>query len=135
MNAQESLERLKGSAALLKLYNDGMIGIRDSGVLDILRERSRCALVPAATPNYVDVQAAAANQSIGYARALDELYYFRELFLDSQEKPQARADFGSVEYALSRGDITEQEADAIRTGKPIVIPGGKHNGAPSTSSK
>lgn len=127
MSAQDALEKLRGSAALLKMYNDGMIGLRDSGVLEILKERARCAVIPAATPNYVDVQAAAANQSIGYARALDELYYFRELFLETEQRQQARADFGSLDFAVSRGDITQEEADAIRTGKPIVIPGGKSN--------
>jgi len=114
MSAKEKLENLRNSGALLGMYNQAMIGLRDSGVLEILRERGRVFAVPVGSPNYVDVQAASANQSIGYNQALDDLYFFRETFLEPQTEAKARADFGALDRAVARGDMTQGEADALR---------------------
>lgn len=114
MSAKEKLENLKASGSLLGMYNDAMIKLRDSGVIDVLRERGRVLPISVASPNYVDVQAAAANQSIGYNQCLDDLYFFRETFLTPEVQQKARADFGALERAVTRGDMTKEEADALR---------------------
>ena len=119
MSAKERLENLKSSGTLLGMYNDAMIKLRDSGVLEILKERGRVMPISSATPNYVDVQAASANQSIGYNQALDDLYYFRETFLEPKNETQARFDFGALDRAVAKGDMTKEEADAIRNNTPI----------------
>lgn len=119
MSAREKLENLKTTGSLLGMYNEAMVRLRDSGVLDVLRERGRVLPISTSTSNYVDVQAAAANQSIGYNQALDDLYYFRETFLTPRIQEQARADFGALARAVAKGDMTQEESDAIRHNNPI----------------
>lgn len=92
-----------------------------TGVLELLRERGRVRPISDSNPNYVEAQAARANWSMGYNQALDELMYFREIFLNTPVMAGSRApiDFGATEKAIENGDLTLEEAEALRDGKPI----------------
>lgn len=62
--------------------------------------------------------ASAANAS-GYNAALDDLVLFQERYLTQQVTGKLEMNYGSVETALQLGDITKEEADAIRSGESV----------------
>lgn len=103
----------------LKMYTEGMSLLHQSGILEYLKELARPAIAAPHGENYVEHQNALANQSIGYFRAIDDLIFFREKYLDSKEPPKMSVEFGGLERALQSGDLTIEEVNAIRnTGKP-----------------
>lgn len=113
MNA--ALERLRKDGSFLALYTQGMSYLFQSGVFEALRENGRVSPVSPELQNYEQYQAAIANWSLGYNTAIDQLLYFRELFLDAQPNLSAvKMDFGALDLAVSKGDLTKDEADAIR---------------------
>ncbi len=62
--------------------------------------------------------ASQASYSAGYFQALDDLMNFRENILDagqiSTKTPEA--DYGALQTLVDSGEITKEEADALRTG-------------------
>jgi hypothetical protein len=94
--------------------------LKESRVYEFLKEVGRARAVHPATPNYIDVQAQQTSWSDGYNQCLDDIMMFRERFLEANtEKTLPRMGFGGLEFALFKDDLTEEEAHAIRTGKPI----------------
>lgn len=94
--------------------------LHQTGVLEMLREMGRVRCISENSPNYVAAQAAGANWSRGFNEALDNLIYFRQLYLDQDTtNTQPPLSFGSLERALESGDLTQEEIDAIRNDKPI----------------
>lgn len=87
--------------------------------MEYLRDAGRVPTIAANTPNYDEVQKYVAAQSIGFNYALDLLIYFREIVLDVAKKEVPKMDFGGIDKALRDGDLTKEEADAIRNGQPI----------------
>jgi len=91
-----------------------------TGVLELLRERGRVRPISENGPNYVAAQAARANWSMGYNAALDELIHFKEIFLNTPAGDnRAPIDFGATERAILNGDLTLEEAEALKHGQPI----------------
>lgn len=96
--------------------------LHSTGVIEMLRERGQVRPTAENSPNYQAAQAAKANWSLGFNRAIDELIYFRDLFLsDNTTNTQPPPEFGSLERAVEVGDLTEEEANAIRNNDPIPI--------------
>jgi hypothetical protein len=111
------LQRVIENPAFLSQYTQGMSMLYASGVFEALRENGRIGPVSPESPNYVEYQAAVANWSIGFNTALDQLLNFRELFLEVPEAGINPAmDFGGLDLAVEKGDLTKEEADAIRAG-------------------
>jgi len=127
---QSTLQRLIDNPAFLSSYLQGMSLLYSSGVLEALRENGRVAPVSPESPNYEAYQCAVSNWSIGYNCALDQLLHFRELFLEAHEAGITPSmDFGGLDAAVEKGDLTREEADAIRSGQP-----GTTTGSSSTDS-
>lgn len=110
------LERIKANPGLIA---SGLDQLYQAGVFDFLRDAGRARRISPEAKNYVEWQNAIANQSIGYNQALDDLFNLKETFLEDNEQHQPKAEFGSYDIALASGDLTEEEVDAIRSGKPV----------------
>jgi hypothetical protein len=109
------LMAFKENEAQLSAYINGMSLLWQSGVLDILRDNGRVGPVSPDSPNYVAYQAALANWSVGFNLALDQLIYFREIFIEpDRSKEKIPMDFGGLDAAVEKGDLTQEEADAVR---------------------
>jgi hypothetical protein len=94
--------------------------LNSTGVLEFLRERGQVRATSESSVNYVAAQAAKANFSLGYNQALNELVYFRELFLAHPDiSTQAPIDFGAMNKVLESGDLEPEEIEALRNGQPI----------------
>lgn len=108
------LQSVKANPQALALYLEGMSALYRSRILEVVRAVGRPRMVKLGESQAV--MAAQAAWSAGFNEALDVLLNFKELFLDIKEAPEAlRMDFGGVDYAVKRGDITTEEADAIRS--------------------
>lgn len=121
---QKQIESFKTNTALLAHLTTALSLLHQSGVLSFLRDLGRVKFVPPDAENYTSVQASAAAESWGYNQALDNLIYFREYFLETtQPKADKVADlYGALEKVVADGDLSEGEADAIRTDSPIPEP-------------
>lgn len=119
MNIPKKLEELQKSEQFLSLYTQGMSLLFQSGILDILKEMSRCRPASVATGNYVYEQLANAGYSMGYSAAIDDLMDFREKYLMPIVKVNPEPEYGAFTIAVDKGDLTEEEVHAIRSGKPV----------------
>lgn len=107
------LDRIRKNSAFLSLYLDGMSKLYSSGILEFLREKAMTRLSnEGSNPN---IAVAQAYRHSGYAECIDDLFNFKELYLDKVQSASPQPMFGAVELALSRGDITEKEADDLRS--------------------
>ena len=110
-----ALGRFKSDGEALKLYLQGVSLIYQSGVIEALRENGRVSMASPELPNYIDYQAQIAAWSNGFNMALDQLLNFKEMFLDTAISYNLPVmDFGGLDEAVKKGDLTETEADAIR---------------------
>lgn len=93
----------------------GLSSLWQSGVFDILRDIGRTPPIPPESPNYTQLQATMYAWSLGYNQALDDLYYFKEKFLDTSTKQSVSPDYGGLAEALRKGDLTQEEIDGLRS--------------------
>lgn len=113
--AKTALDIIKDKESFLSLYTQGMSLLYQSGIFEFLRENGRGVPVSPEVPNYVEYQLAIYNRCLGYQAALDDLYYFQEKFLTTLPSLQnVDMDFGGVDEALKKGDLTKEDLDAIR---------------------
>lgn len=115
----KEIERLKGNPSLVEAYRIGMNSLFTAGITDALRALGR----PIRRKEGADAiqMASEASWSAGWNDCLENLLYFQELHLGGTlETPNVKMDFGSLQKALQSGDLTQEEADAIRSGKPIT---------------
>lgn len=112
---RRELRELKGDQQALQLYIEGMAKLRASGVLNALRALGRP--VRHNTGKDPNQMASEASWSAGWNDYQDALMHFQEMYLDDpvMDNP-GPADFGAVEVALERGDITKEEYDARKRG-------------------
>lgn len=109
------LERLKQNANFLAQYLNGMSALNNSGIFDFLKKKAEPQIVGLGKD--INVMATQAARSAGYFEALDDLYNFREKYLE--ERPNlndTKPDYGGSERAIESGDLTEEELHAARTG-------------------
>jgi hypothetical protein len=113
----KQLQKAVGTASSLVEIQSNL---RDSRIYELLREVGRAKDIHPATPNYLEVQAMQTAWSAGYNDCLDHIMMFREKFLEVDlERETPKMSFGGLDHALFKGDLTQEEADAIRSGKPI----------------
>lgn len=98
----------------LALYREGMSALARSGIFTFLRDQSRVRIVGAETMNYAEQHIAAANRSVGYMEAVDDIMSFEGRFLGNVVQESPSMDFGGIEALLERGDITKEEADKLK---------------------
>lgn len=116
------VEIFKQNPDIFDMFLRSLSTLHSTGVIEMLREHGRVKTIPETSSNYVAAQAQQAAWSAGYNRALDELVYFRQLYLDAPNVTQPTSpSFGSLRRAQESGDLTEEEVYAIRNDQPIPV--------------
>lgn len=112
----KGLQKLKDNPSFLGIYVQGMGMLSQSGIFDYLREMGRCHIVEnGKDPHVMATQAA---RSAGFNQCLDILLNMRDLLADEDQKPKAL--YGANRLAAERGDLTEDEINAIESGTTPV---------------
>jgi len=115
MAVKKELALLKDSALTVPLYLEGMSSLYRSGVFSFLRAYGRVILSPKDTQESVALNGAYAA---GFQDALDLLFNFKEQLLDSaRDAPTLTPDFGGSNSAVTRGDLTKEEAYGLKRNK------------------
>lgn len=109
---RRELREIKGDQQAYASYVDGLHKLMGSGVLNVLRALGRPTRYNLGKD--LNVLSSEASWSAGWNDCLDALLHFKEMYLDdepevSQNNP---ADFGAVQLAQDKGDLTKEEADA-----------------------
>lgn len=114
----KTLKTILQNDNFLAVYNEALSSLHRIGIFDFLKERGQPQIIEMGKD--VHVMATQAARSAGYMEAINDLLNFREFYLDTSN-PLARAvpDYGALDLALKRGDIDEEEANAIRTGTRV----------------
>ena len=114
------IEDLKKTSSTAAEMLQVAVSLKRSRVYELLREIGRAKGLHPATPNYLEAQAMQTAWSDGYNQCLDDIMYFRERFLEAEfDKKPPKMSFGGLDLALFKEDLTQEEADAIRSGKPV----------------
>lgn len=115
----KDLEALKNNSEFVRHYTTGMSHLQQSGIFNVLRQLGGVSFGPA---NTIDQVALLGARSNGFQECIDTLFNFLELYIDTkQSNAEVRMDFGGLSYALEKGFLTEEEANAIRRGESINI--------------
>jgi hypothetical protein len=119
---RRELRELKGDSQSEALYLEGRNKLVNSGVFNALRALGR----PTRYEGGKDVQqmASEAAWSSGWNDCLDSLLHFYEFYLppEAPSLGDTQADFGALDLAVERGDLTKEEADARKHGSTYVRP-------------
>jgi hypothetical protein len=107
--------RVTESQSFLNFLLTGLSNLWQSGIFEVLRDIGKVPPVTPENPNYVALQATMYAWSLGYNQALDDLVYFKEKFLDvDRSRQRINPDFGGLDEALKKGDLTQEEINGIR---------------------
>jgi hypothetical protein len=116
--ASNTLLRIRENGGFLAQYTQGMSALWGSGIFEFLAEKAKPIFLKGeANPHIAALECA---RSSGYFECLEDLLHFRDLYLDIP-KPLEHVpmDFGAIDAAERKGDLLKEEADAIRSGKPV----------------
>lgn len=107
---------MKASEVDLNKWQEGMSLLAQSGIFTFLRNLcGKVHYIPPTVPNYAEMHIAENNRSIGYNQALDELYRFRELFIDLLNPHNTPPmDYGSINSLIARKIISIEEGDELK---------------------
>lgn len=115
ITAKLALDELKNNPNFSENFDQGIALLRRSGIFDFLRTFARPFIVDAGK----DIASAAsqASHSNGYHNALDDLIYFKQLYIKPEEsRRNIRLDFGGIKTAIAKGDLLESEIYGKPTG-------------------
>jgi len=111
------LKELQTNSHRLLQYSQGLELLRQSGVLELLKLIYRPKIILHGNSQQ-ESMAISGAYSAGAMDGFLLLENFRELYLETiQTHSQPSVSFNSVEYAVSKGTLTKEEADAIRNGR------------------
>ena len=111
------LKELQTNSHRLLQYSQGLELIKQSGVLELLKLLYRPKVILHGVSQQ-ESMAISGSYSAGAMDVLSVLENFRELYLETiSPHSQPAVSFNSVEFAVSRGNLTKEEADAIRNGR------------------
>lgn len=114
----KSLERLRQNASIVPIVDTAVGTLIQSGVMTFLREKAAPVIIDGGES--INKAAILAAMSAGYNACLDDLLNFKERFIVEREVVTSSApDYGATEAIVERGDLTKEEADAIRANRPI----------------
>lgn len=109
---EKEIALLVNNEETLPLYLEGMSALHRSGVFAFIRSFGRVYRTPKAS---IDEMALDGAYAAGFQDALDLLFNFKEKVLDPKPTLSGlRPDYGGLNLALKRGDLTEEEAHGIR---------------------
>ncbi len=91
--------------------------LKNSGVADYVQMLGNQILTKQTST--VEEAALQGARAAGWQECLDFILYFNELVIQPTVKVDSmpRADFGSLDRAVTLGDLTKEEVDAIRTNR------------------
>lgn len=112
---RRELRELQGDAQAKEIYIEGRNKLVASGVFNALRALGRPQRYDFGKD--INQMASEASWSSGWNDCLDSLLHFNEYYLPDEEavaenNQQQAPDFGAIDLAVSRGDLTEEEANA-----------------------
>lgn len=114
----KEIERIRGSVNALGAYRTGMHALFEAGIIDAMRVLGRPKIRSDSDATHMAAQGA---WSAGWNDCLETFLYFEQLYLNTDtETSNVKMTFGSIDKAQDAGDLTEEEANAIRNGKPIT---------------
>jgi len=117
---EKLLKNLKENSSTVSAMLDIAAILRESRVYEFLREVGRSKDIHPSAPNYLSLQAMQTAWSSGYNQCLDDIMLFRERFLEADlEKTPPKMSFGGLELAVFKNDLTEEEANALRSGSAV----------------
>lgn len=112
---ETELDILRKNPETISSYSSGMSLLFRSGVFQYLRAMGRVLLSPKDTQESIALNGAYAA---GWQDCLDILLNFKEQVYDKRAIPKnIRVDYGGFRAALQRGDLTEEDRNAIINGK------------------
>ncbi len=111
----KEIDRIKGNPSVKDAYRTGMNALFQAGIVDALRVLGR----PKRHRNGESevVMASEGAWSAGWNDCLETLLYFEQLYFNDDnpaETPNVRMDFGALSKIVESGELTREEADAIR---------------------
>lgn len=110
----KELLNLKKNPSFLGIYSEGLILLQQSGIFNFLRELARPRIISMGADQ--STMATQAAYSAGFSDCLENLLNFKELyFLDEKSTQSITPHYGAKDIALEKGDLTEDEINAIRT--------------------
>ncbi len=105
---QIELQTLKNDAGFMQKYSALKELLRSSNIINILRQFGRPVISEGGSNIYRTATQAAF--SAGYNQALDDILYFKELYMQETTKTNnVKAHFGALDIALSKGDLTKED--------------------------
>lgn len=104
--AKQELETLKNNPQFMPSYEIAVIELRRSGLLNFLRAVARCYIYDGGKD--LNRSAAEGHFNAGYHACLDDISYFKELYLtETAQNKKVRLDFGGRRLAMAKGDLLE----------------------------
>ena len=114
--AARLLEEIRENGGAVSAFANGLESLQSSKVLDLIKILFRPQTVIQAD----DPQAAmsiSGAYAAGASDAIETLIHFKELYLQAIVAPrEPRMDFSSLDTNVRNGNLTKEEADAIRSG-------------------
>lgn len=136
------IERLSKNQSFLGVYSSGVSHLYASGIVDFLREKAKCRFAPNLELHSTALEGA---RSAGYQEALEDIFEFADRYLTPTLGAEGtpKMEFGALDALIESGDLTKEEADAIRRDTPVdysqytrePVPGTNSGKHPETSSK
>ena len=106
--AKQELLTLRNNPEFLNNYEIAIASFRKSGLLNFLRSVARCYIYDGGAN--VQRSAAEGHFNAGYHKAIDDILYFKELFLvESSQQKKVPLDFGGRALALAKGDLLPED--------------------------
>ena len=93
-------------------YSQGVRLLQEAGVFEVLNELAFTDTLPVTLPNRMEVASAEHFKTAGYRQCVSDLLTLNDM--RTTEQQPLFADFGAIERMLARGEITDEEAKALR---------------------
>lgn len=113
----EKLERIRKNPQSLVHLAEALDRLQVSGIIDFLKAVFQPRLRQTMQEG-VEQNALANAYAAGANEAIESLLFFKEMWFAKPEEPKTpRADFGSTIANKETGDLTQEEINAIKSGK------------------
>ena len=98
------LTKFKNTPGAADLYREGKKLLLQSGIINFFRIFARPFSVDRGANVYTSAYSAAFSE--GYNKALDDIVYFEEMYLDDKRgQRKVEATFGAIPMAMKSGDL------------------------------
>lgn len=113
---KKQLLKLAEKKDFLDLYSEGMSALYRSGIFDVMRLLGQPELVHEGKD--ANSMAAQAAKAVGWNAAINTLLNFEDILIEiATPSKSPSVQFDGLSLAISKGDLLEGEADALRNGR------------------